>query len=396
MASSEQNKLNRIADDLMTKARTEGWSRKRVRHEIFDMNEPSLWERRDEILSSLGHLTTEEAAGKAAKEEAENRARISAEHAEARANAKREADLRTQIEREQADAKEAEVEAFRNEEKKELEGVEPHWPTYREVLHLAAECREFSDAVYHRDTKDAIAFKRAPEALGELAECCLLDDRSVAADILRKTKGAMTDKQAKLVAIILSKLAAKNGMTGSAPLSADTAHLQELASAEIEEIAITLDRELKQRVNVRLTATKKTGKPYMAKLGAGFSREFAPRRKFTNTQHSFFLEGLRIGDVVEFRGYGWNGSDYSGGTDYAVIGNGVIYFISRGTARLIADGADGFAIDSATPVMKLSPDATIPPDLQNYTGESFEAWLVDEDGRPVDVNWPEDEDENEE
>jgi len=160
-------------------------------------------------------------------------------------------------------------------------------------------------------------------------------------------------------------------------------------TAEVEEIAITLDRSLKQRVAARFTATKKTGKPYMAKIGPGFSREFAKGRKFTNTQKSFYFDDLQIGDVLEFRGYAWQGDAYEGGTDYAVIGQGVIFFVSRTTAKIVIDGGNAFAVDRATPMLRLSPDAQAPSDLQTYSGREFAAWLVDESGEPINVRWPE-------
>ncbi len=379
-------------------ARAAAWSRNRTRSELYKLNQPELWARRDEVLASLGFATTAETAAAkqaAQKEAALRRSAIEDQEAAKRAEAAKTARLREQAEREQREAAEAELAAYREAERRELADVEPHWPTYRQVLHLAGQCRELADAKRYRDWNDVAYLQVAPQQLGEIVELVNLDDRSVAADVLRKTRGAMSESQAKLVALVLAKLAAKNGMTGGAPLSPNTAHRQEAAAEEIEEIVVALPRESVQRAAARFTATKKTGKPYLAKLGAGFSREFAKRQKFTNTTYSFDAEDLRIGDVLEFRGYTWSRDEnaYEGGVEYAVIGAGAIYFVSRRAAAAVIDGANVLVVDRFTPVLRLTPDADVPVELPNREGCDFQAWLTDKSGDPIDVHWPAEEDE---
>lgn len=377
-------------DQLAEVAKNEGWTRKQVRRAMHAENDPALWARRDEMMAVLGLATTEQTAVAAQAAESVQRAAAQAAEAARQAAAEtaaRQRRLAEQVQREQAEAKAAELAEYQAAERTALAAVEPHWPTYRRVLDLARDCREYRAAARYRDVGDMMAFKDAAPALMHVAELVMLDDRSVAADILRKTGGAMTEPQAKLVGLILAKLATANGMSGPRAVSPDTAHRQERVTAELEEIAVTLDRSLDQRVELRFIATKKTGKkPYLAKLGPGFSREFAGGRKATNTTKMFLAEA-RIGDVFEFRGYNWDGEAYIGGVEYAVVANGAVYLVSRTAAAGVLDGGTVLVIDRETPVIRLHPEAPVPAELADYQG-GLSAWLLGADGEPLAVTWP--------
>lgn len=367
--------------ELIFRAKRDKWSRKAVKKHIYGT---PLWDLRDSIFEELGMPITGQAAELAAARQRQEIELAEAEAAAQVAESARIQALRDQSEREQKEAKEAELAAYRAEERIELEGIEPHWPTYRRVLALINDCREFEDAVRHRDSGDIMAFKYAPKDLMHLAEIVLLDDRSVVADILKKTNGAMTEKQAKLVALIIAKLASRNGMTGNEPLSPTTHHRQESLEAEVEQFAVTLNRSDDRRIAVQIIATKKTGKPYLAKLDSGFNREFAKRKKFTNSRNMFTLKNLQIGDVVEFRGFNWTGREYEGGVEYAVIGNGLIYFISRFAAKGITSGDDLFYCDEMTEIFNYLPNKTkIPAELKERSAGDFTAWCHDSKGNLI-------------
>src|SRR3990167_1451784 len=328
--------------------------------------------------------------------------------------------------------------AQRAEEKDELAAYTPHWPTYRHVLDLLARWRECDDAARHRDVGDYVALKGAREELGELAELAKLTDEHSIAKLLEAGR-APAPGCAKMIAVVLAKLAAKCGLTGGQPLSAATAHKQanltvelppadpalkamvteiqagiaamtpfdraqageeKVAAAEavVKDHQATLDGagfevEIppagRQRMNVSLTASKKTTeKPYLARLTLGldgrWAREFAPRQKAGNTCRSFILKNQPCGAVIEARGYTWSreAEGYEGGTEYVVVIAGALLFISRSAADKIVRGATKINCDKFSRALKLSPDAPLPEKIQisKREDEIIKACLVNEAG----------------
>lgn len=320
--------------------------------------------------------------GAAAEAEAARQAKID--------EARREQKLRDEAAADQAAAKQAEIEAFQADEKARLADVAPHWPTYRKALALAAEWNDFCNAKRFGDAGDYF-LRHAGEELQSLGEMVLLDERSAAADIMVRTvqRGyELTAGQQKLLALILGKLAAANGMTGEKPLSAETADRQETLAAEVDEIVVELPTAREQFVSVDFVASKKSGKPYLAKLGPTFrDREFAKGTKASGTSKLFALDGLRIGDVIEFRGFTWSrkSAAFEGGVEHAVIGEGAVYFVSRPTARSLVESGGPLVIDRETEVLRLHADAPVPEELPQRAGGDFRAFLTAADGRILEV-----------
>ena len=186
---------NQIIEGIKTQAQNESWSRKQVRKALYATDNDEVWSLRDEVLVSMGYEETGVAAAREQAEADREQAARAAQYAAARAA--REA-------AEQAAA--ADLAAYRVYEKQLLTAVEPDWASYHDVLRLIADEREYRDAARHGDVGDMMAYKNSHESIEELIYDAELDDRSVAAEIIRKTKFRMTEKQGKLVALVISKL----------------------------------------------------------------------------------------------------------------------------------------------------------------------------------------------
>lgn len=380
-------------EEILETARAENLPMKKVKSLLYHAGLPHNGAALDEIREALGREkgpsgpTEEEIAAKKeaeAKAEAERQAKIE--------EARRQNALREQAAAEQAAAKKQEWDAFQSDEKERLADVTPHWPTFHRVKELAAEWNEACDARMYRDVKDYQFLRHSGDALGHLLEMVDCDERSAASDIFRRTveQGReISAAQIKLLAVIVAKLAAERGISGEQSLEAATFHRQEAATAELDEIAVDLPAEQQQYVAVEMVATKKQGKPYLALVGPTFGRRtFAKGRKFSNTSKAFRLEGLRIGDVIEWRGFNWSreSNAYEGGVEYAVVGEGALYFVSRSTARSVVESGGPLMIDRFTDVMRLHADAPVAEELnQRESSIDFRAFLTAADGRILQV-----------
>jgi hypothetical protein len=340
---------------IVEKAIAEGWSNKQTKKAATKAGLDG--EAQAAVIAGL------RAAGRAKgptgedlRREAEEKAKAEAQAAAQVAENNRK--LQEAHEREVREAQAAKL----SEEREAMASVEPHWPTYRRAMSLAKDWHEACDARQHRDSGDWIAFKQAGDDLLLLAEEVMLPQDSTAGSILIKTVAAgwaMSEAQAKLVAIAIAKLATANGMTGEKPVAPETSHLQERLTAENPEIVITINRQSPQKAVFRFSASKKTGtKPYAAILGPNFSREFIDGKKFTNTSKSFWAEGLAVGTVIEFRGFNWSAKEgaFVGGVDYVLIVEGGAIQISRTAAREVVEGAETILLDRHCEVIRFVDD----------------------------------------
>jgi hypothetical protein len=78
-------------ESFLTLARESKWSRKQMRSELFALNSPELWARRDELMAALGFATTDQtpAAQQAAAEESKKQFEAQAQAAAERREAER-------------------------------------------------------------------------------------------------------------------------------------------------------------------------------------------------------------------------------------------------------------------------------------------------------------------
>lgn len=260
----------------------------------------------------------------------------------------------------------------------QLDDVDPHWPTYRLVMDLIRDCGEYFDAARHGDTGDMVAYQSAPEQLEHTAELAGLSDEFAAADILSKmlsSRRALTERQAKLVAITLAKLASRNGLSGNKPLSADTAHDQAVVTAELPEQVIDIQRDPAQLVTVTVTSSTKATKPYLAVLTGRRDRQFARGRKVTGTTRMFSV-AVPVGTVLEWRSYTWTGDAYEGGVEHAIVMKDGLLLVSKETAIAVAEGANAIAIDSFTAVKRFR--GSFMPEQPAYAGSHLAGWRNDQ------------------
>jgi hypothetical protein len=98
--------------------------------------------------------------------------------------------------------------------KKEIEenaNVEPHWPTYRTILASVHDYNEYRNARRYADVGDVLAFKHAAEDFQDLVHEHIIDAGHFARDVWQtiERSGKITDKQAKVLAVAISKVHAK-------------------------------------------------------------------------------------------------------------------------------------------------------------------------------------------
>ena len=266
------------------------------------------------------------------------------------------------------------------------EGCEPHWPTYREIIDLCAKWRDLDDAKKHRDVKDVQALMGVPNEVRHIAEMSLVPDGHAVVDILNRDF-APSEAQAKLVALTVAKLATHNGLATAAPLSADTASQQHNTAAELDEIVIDLPTDSRQRVAVRVFGSKKVdGKPWLAKLVARdgkIEREFADGAKSSGSTRVFRLSDLRIGEAIQWHAYVWDGRDFIGGRQSAVVVPGGVALVSQRLAESIVLSGGPLLIDRFTAIYRLSPDAALPEECDSKIWTGFEAYLLNENGEII-------------
>lgn len=284
------------------------------------------------------------------------------------------------------DQQEAEEEK-RKTEVAEIDGVEPHWPTYHEAMRLGWGWKECCDARRHGDVGDVRFLGDRLTGLVYLADlACVPEDHS-ARKIMREHRDP-TEKQIKLISLVIAKFATATGLTGRGPLSAATSHKQCSIEREDPEILLDLPEDSMQRVSVRFVAKKSsTERPYLAKLGGDngtVTREFA---KSTGKNHKYFtLSHLQIGSVIESRGFIWSDDDraFVGGVSHAVVAPGVLIHISRDQAMSLArKETKTIQMEESARCIRLSPDAKIPESF--IGGSCYSAWIEDENGNTISV-----------
>lgn len=212
-----------------------------------------------------------------------------------------------------------------------------HWPTYRKVMEIAADCAELVDAKRHGDYMDVEAYKCAPTKIREMAELAEVENEAVLDIIGRCVQyGSLSERQAKFVAIKIAEGAAALGMTGSAALTRLTEH----RLAGEGKTLVNLDHS-ESRIFFCMVASKKRGEPFLAKLGPTLNdRDFVKKIKgFTNSMVDYVVEKASIGDVYEYRAYNWNGGEHEGESGYLVVSADGIWKIGHEAALAVLAGA---------------------------------------------------------
>lgn len=234
-----------------------------------------------------------------------------------------------------ADAKVAE--AHNNEqreaERAEYESVEPHWPTYRNVIAWASQARDSADAARHGDVKDINA--RPGERIAELAASVGVNPSSDFGRLVTSVaSGRASEAQAKACAVGLAKrVIVTDSPVELTKAAASIAEERGVAHDQGEPVNMrpAIDRPA-ITVGVRMASTKKAGvKPYLAVCGDGLKFSFIDGYKVSNTVKEFEAK-LQPGSIISFRGALWRGGDYQADSAYGLVLPCGVYQIDRDTA----------------------------------------------------------------
>lgn len=214
-------------ESFLDLARESKWTRKQTRNELYKLNCPELWERRDELMAALGFATTDQTAAAQQVELAKQR---EADEAARQAAAEREEAERVAREADEAQAKvDAELariaaleaitdgaviwcDACENTETRVVNGYGRHAKFdnggYRAGLLISTEAGQVEEVYYNRQCPDQFAAEcwsvlKAVEFASErgLKTCVIRNDRIGGFDSLSEKKQKKGGKAATYLAV---------------------------------------------------------------------------------------------------------------------------------------------------------------------------------------------------